>query len=224
MIDDNNTYLWPLLPIVAPGKNSNRISQQQQQREIPGDFNSDDHCVANGCAALQAIADSTDGALSMVDLAVGWLLAQPGVSCLLVGASTPEQVSLDNHHSSIEISRQINVDLTPVCFLAISTTKLTVDCAGGTGHTERQRQDCLSRAAGGVLEGNGGARVPFFNHLRFSRFWLSAAFRRFRAVFGVRGVLVYCLSNVCHTRIISHHDVISYHIKPGWCTLALGSS
>ena len=39
-------------------------------------------------AELQKIADSTDGAFSMVDLAMGWLLAQPGVSCLLVGAST----------------------------------------------------------------------------------------------------------------------------------------
>ena len=39
-------------------------------------------------AELQRIAGSTNGAFSMVDLAMGWLLAQPGVSCLLVGAST----------------------------------------------------------------------------------------------------------------------------------------
>ena len=32
-----------------------------------------------------------DTGISMVSLAIGWLLAQPGVSCLLVGASTPEQ-------------------------------------------------------------------------------------------------------------------------------------
>ena len=44
-------------------------------------------------AALQAVADSTGGEVSMVDLAIGWLLAQPGVSCLLVGASTPEQAT-----------------------------------------------------------------------------------------------------------------------------------
>ena len=40
-------------------------------------------------ASLQAVADSTQ--FSMVDLAIAWLAAQPGVSCLLVGASTPDQ-------------------------------------------------------------------------------------------------------------------------------------
>jgi aryl-alcohol dehydrogenase-like predicted oxidoreductase len=30
--------------------------------------------------------------VSMVDAAIGWLLAQPGVHCVLVGASSPEQV------------------------------------------------------------------------------------------------------------------------------------
>lgn len=45
-------------------------------------------------AALQKIADSTDDAFTMVDLAMGWLLAQPGVSCLLVGASTVRMFSL----------------------------------------------------------------------------------------------------------------------------------
>lgn len=39
-------------------------------------------------AALQKLVDASQGSFSMVDLAVGWLLAQPGVSCLLVGAST----------------------------------------------------------------------------------------------------------------------------------------
>ena len=38
---------------------------------------------------LQVIAD--ESGIPMVHLAIGWLLAQPGVSCLLVGASTPEQ-------------------------------------------------------------------------------------------------------------------------------------
>jgi hypothetical protein len=42
---------------------------------------------------LQALADAAGEQTSMVDLAIGWLLEQPGVSCLLVGASTPEQAT-----------------------------------------------------------------------------------------------------------------------------------
>ena len=29
----------------------------------------------------------------MVDAALGWLIAQPGVSCVIVGASSPEQMT-----------------------------------------------------------------------------------------------------------------------------------
>jgi len=46
-------------------------------------------------AQLQAVADSTDGEFSMVDLAVGWLAAQPGVSCIIVVSSNSPGRSLD---------------------------------------------------------------------------------------------------------------------------------
>ena len=44
-------------------------------------------------AQLQAVVDASEGAYSMVDLAIAWLLSRPGVCCLLVGASTPAQVT-----------------------------------------------------------------------------------------------------------------------------------
>ena len=77
-------------------------------------------------AGLRQVADSTNGAFSMADLAVGWLLAQPGVSCLLIGAST---VSHSRHcfvgsahrvHSCTTLrvsswSSQIPIILLPAC-------------------------------------------------------------------------------------------------------------
>ena len=52
--------------------------------------------LAAGCACgLRWLTPQppTSEQVSMVDLAIGRLLAQPGVSCLLVGASTPAQAT-----------------------------------------------------------------------------------------------------------------------------------
>jgi myo-inositol catabolism protein IolS len=44
--------------------------------------------------ALESLRGICQGAgCSMVDAALGWLIAQPGVSCVIVGASSPEQMT-----------------------------------------------------------------------------------------------------------------------------------
>ena len=78
-------HVWLLLRPPAPARLAPTLAhlahlapQRCQNREVVDGSDG----VANHCESF-----------TMVDLAIGWLLAQPGVSCLLVGASTAAQAT-----------------------------------------------------------------------------------------------------------------------------------